>query len=131
MIRKQLTLNAKCNHCNSNVFQSNEVVKIKDLTVVPKLTKAVASYFPKHLKCNECGGNNLTKQYTFTHTETLPTDLNDKAEAIDRCKAQIAATMDYNNDMPKNERIAVREAFQTQLKRLLGDNNINGFTEFS
>lgn len=119
MITKHITLKAHCNSCLDVLFTKPVKIEVPNIKDIEKINDVLLSIFPKNLKCQECEEHGIDYSYSFTHQHKFPPQVN-QDELIDRAKAQIAATFDYNNDMPHKDREILREAWQKQLGDLLG-----------
>lgn len=125
MMHKHLTLKAHCAGCLEIVFKQVYVVKIKTLESFKKAHPTILKQFPETITCTACNSNQVLRSYAFMHEHQFTKeDAVKRKQDIDRCKAQIAATMDYNNDISPADRPILCEAFQKQLASLLAPNNI-------
>lgn len=125
MMHKHLTLKAHCASCLEIVFKQVYLVKAKTLDSLKKYHPIILKQFPETITCKSCKSNQVLRSYSFMHEHQFTKeDALKRQKEIDRCKAQIASTMDYNNDISPEDRPIICEAFQKQLAKLLAPNNI-------
>ncbi|MFV9552054.1 hypothetical protein [Algibacter sp. PT7-4] len=124
-MQKHITLKAYCAKCLNLVFKQVFIVKIKSISSLEKSNDIILKQFPDTLTCCSCNNNQMLRSYSFVHEHQFTKeDALKRQKEIDRCKEQIAATMDYNNDISHEDRHTLRESFQKQLAKLLEPNNI-------
>lgn len=119
MITKHITLKAHCNNCLELLFTKPVKIEVPKLDHIQLTHKILLGIFPENLKCEECEVHGIDYSYSFAHTHRFEPHVN-RETLIERAKAQIAATYDYNNDIPHNDREILREAWQKQLGDLMG-----------
>ncbi len=126
MSLKNVHLKCQCANCSQYHYKKHVLVNIEQFPVPEHTNKAIRAYFPDINYCPKCGSPRLDFTYNvfFSHKyqRESPTEIE---QAIDRCKAQIASTYDYNNDIPHKDREIIRTGFQEQLRKLLNENNID------
>ena len=123
MIIKNVTLKAHCGSCLSLLFKKPVLVKLLDIKYLSLANNILKSVFPNTITCKECNHQKVEYSYCYTHVHQYK-DATEKADIIDRCKNQIAATYDTNSDIPAKERAIIREGFQEQLAVLLAQNHL-------
>ncbi|NKI28238.1 hypothetical protein HCG49_16920 [Arenibacter sp. 6A1] len=120
MSLKNVKLKCQCANCSQFIAEKNLLVTIESFPVPKHTQDTIKEMFPKVVCCPKCGSPRIDFSYRvfFEHkyeTETM-TPLE---KSIDRCKAQIAATYDHNNNIPLKDREIIRVGYQSQLKSLL------------
>lgn len=122
---KNFTIKATCGNCGHPIINKSALVNLDIIESTKALQDELKSLFPEDIKCRCGNSNNIVRSYSYWHEHRFDTFTHDDVnKEIERAKAQIAATYDTNNDMSKQDREAVREAFQNQLLQLLEKNNM-------